>query len=436
MKASLCVMMGYEQNERGSIMSSRRALIMLGVIIVGTLLLFSTLFFKEDFNKVAPTVKPSATEKINTTPSKKIHKLTMNVRVSADEYNALQKLVKHFEKKNPSIQIKVTNVIPEKGQSYYEALKLKAQLAKMSDITIMDSNWVEEFAALGYLDYLDDHYIGVPMEKYVNSLLLPIKWNGFYWGVPLDFNPYILVYREEILKKYGLKTPDGQLASWLKQLKVMNKPKNQKAEPLYMDANDPYQLLVLDSDALTEAIKRQGTGSEQLEIRIPRSMQDEQLWGDFKAGRWVFMVTSLSEALENQSSDAPITITTIPQLPTIVNREGLLFEGRSFVVSSSSRYREDAMKWLQFISDKEVLADWYDDTKQLPSIIESYASKQLQSTVPKVILERLDKPVHSLAKPEFPLKVDELMMTIDDVWSGKQKSDVLFETLDQLRITE
>jgi hypothetical protein len=82
------------------------------------------------------------------------------------------------------------------------------------------------------------------------------------------------------------------------------------------------------------------------------------------------------------------------------------------------------------------LANWYGSTKQLPSIIESYASKKLQSTVPQIILERLDSPVHSLAKPDFPDRVGELMTTIDAVWAGKETVETLIDTLNELRVTQ
>jgi ABC-type glycerol-3-phosphate transport system substrate-binding protein len=413
-------------------MSSRRIQIMIAVIISGILLLVVAPFITTDYSDVSAPKKHISTPK----PSGNVHKLTMNVRMTDAEFIAFKKVVSTFEKKNPSISISVTNVQPAQGKSYYETLKKQAQLKGMTDITLLDTNWVEEFAALGYLEAMDDLYIEVPAEKYVASTLLPLRWNGFYWGAPFDFDPYITVYRTEILKKYNLKLPDGQLDSWIIQLMTMNRPENQKAEPIFVNANDPYQLLVLDREVLKETIKRQGSGSTQLEIRIPRSIPTTQLWGDFKAGRWVYMISSLSEALKHASPDAPMTITTIPQKPSVINREGLLFEGRSFAISGHTPYRDDAMKWVKYISNKDVQAAWYESTHQLPSIIESYANKELQATVPQVILERLDKPVHSLAKPAFSTEVGELMTIIDNVWSGKAKSDDLLDKLDQLRATE
>ena len=417
-------------------MSSRRALIMTLVIAVGLLGLLATLFFTDDTVSVTKTNKPSPAAQASVSPSASIHELNLNLNVSEEEFAALSTLTKTFEKKNPSIRIKLNNVVPAEGQSYYDALKLRAQLARMSDITLMDNNWVEEFAALGYLNNLDDHYVKVPVETYVSNLLLPLKWNGFYWGVPLDFDPYVLTYSDVVVKNYGFNEPAGNLVKWLIQIDRVNADTNRKSEPIYLNADDPYQLLVLDSTVLKKTLKLRGTNSEQLQVRIPRSMEDQQLWGDFKAGRWLFMVTKLSEAIQNQDKQVPITITTIPQKQTIVNNEGLLFEGRSFVVAANSPYKADALAWIRYISDKSVLASWYKDTHQLPSIIESYAAKEIKDQVPRIILDRLDKPVHSLAKPEFPNKLGVLQKQIEDVWAGKTKSTELINTLDSLRATE
>jgi len=416
-------------------MSSRRAWVMLLVIAIGTLILFATLFFAGNTNDVTQTKNPT-TNTSEDNSDDKIHELTMNVHMGEEEFQILNALTQTFEKKNPTIQIKLTNLIPAENQTYYEALKLRAQLARMSDLTLMDSNWIEEFAALGYLNDVDDHFIKVPVENYVGSLLSPLKWNGFYWGVPLDFDPYVLTYRDEVVKQFGFKEPAGNLVKWNIQLDLINAVNNRKSEAVYLNADDPYQLLVLDSAILSKALKLQGTNSEQLEIRIPRSLPDEQLWGDFKAGRWLFMVTPLSEALQNQTEDAPIAITTIPQQPTIVNNEGLLFEGRSFAISANTPYKEDALTWIRYISDKRVLAEWYADTKQLPSIIASYASTELQNTVPQIILDRLDKPVHTLAKPDFPVQLGTLTKKIESVWAGKEKVGTLIDMLETLRATE
>lgn len=413
-------------------MSSRRIQIMLAVIIGGILLLIVAPFITTDYSDISSNTNQTTSPK----PSSGSHQLMMNVRMTSAEFVAFKKVIAKFEKKNKNISISVTNIQPELGKSYYDMLKKQAQIKGMADITLLDTNWIEEFAALGYLEAMDDLYIDIPVEKYVSSTLLPLRWNGFYWGAPFDFDPYISVYRAEILKSYKLDLPDGQLESWISQLKVMNRPENQKAEPIFVNANDPYQLLVLDTDVLKETIKRQGKGSTQLEIRIPRTIPTAQLWGDFKAGRWVYMISPLSEALKHATPDAPMTITTIPQKQSVVNREGLLFEGRSFAISAKSPYRADAMKWVKYISDKDVMAAWYEDTRQLPSLIESYANKELQATVPQVILERLDKPVHSLAKPAFPTEVGQLMTIIDNVWTGKASSDELLDKLDQLRATE
>jgi ABC-type glycerol-3-phosphate transport system substrate-binding protein len=233
-------------------MSSRRAWVMLLVIAIGTLILFSTLFFTGNSNDVTPTKKPT-TNTSEGNSDDKIHELTMNVHMEEEEFEALTSLTQTFEKKNPTIQINLTNLIPAENQTYYEALKLRAQLARMSDLTLMDSNWIEEFAALGYLDDVDDHFIKVPVEQYVGSLLSPLKWNGFYWGVPFDFNPYVLTYRDEVVKQFGFNEPAGNLVKWNIQLDRINGVNNRKSEAIYLNADDPYQLLVLDSVILSKA---------------------------------------------------------------------------------------------------------------------------------------------------------------------------------------
>ncbi|WP_020615599.1 ABC transporter substrate-binding protein [Paenibacillus daejeonensis] len=134
---------------------------------------------------------------------------TLNVTVSINENElaALQEVSERFAARFPGVEVNFRNL---PYIEFYDQLKQEAVLGELPDIMLLDNSWVQEFAARGYLDPLDDLYTAESLADHPVSLLQPVKWNGYMWGMPLYADPYVTVWSRLLLAQGGLQEPpDG-----------------------------------------------------------------------------------------------------------------------------------------------------------------------------------------------------------------------------------
>ena len=116
---------------------------------------------------------------------------------------AQTKIIAAFEAANPDIKVKV--LVDPTQASYLRALKSKSS---SPDVIKVIGFGMPEYAATGSLQPLDD------MAKQDNideaDWLIPLektKFNGHYYGLPLDYRIPLFLYRKSALSAAGLKPP-------------------------------------------------------------------------------------------------------------------------------------------------------------------------------------------------------------------------------------
>ena len=131
---------------------------------------------------------------------------SLNVTVSMKGHNleALQEVNERFAARYPGVEVNIRNL--PYIESYHQ-LKTEAVIGELPDIMLLDNSWVQEFAARGYLDPLDDLYTAESLADHPLSLLQPVKWNGYMWGMPLYADPYVTVWSRPLLAQGGLQEP-------------------------------------------------------------------------------------------------------------------------------------------------------------------------------------------------------------------------------------
>lgn len=157
-------------------------------------------------------------------PTKITKKTTINFwySLTGTSQNALKKLTKDFEKKNPNINIKLQS----QGGNYSD---LQAKLVsglqspkELPTITQAYPGWLYNAAKNNMLvnltPYVNNKTIG--WGSYKDSGIKQALWdgakiNGTQYGVPFNKSVEVLFYNKTLLDKYGVKVPTNmsQLAS-------------------------------------------------------------------------------------------------------------------------------------------------------------------------------------------------------------------------------
>jgi ABC-type glycerol-3-phosphate transport system substrate-binding protein len=327
--------------------------------------------------------------------AEKISRLTVEVALKELEFNALVLQNDQFVIKHPDITVELHRIDPEQAYSDY---KQASQLEESADVILLSNEWVKEFAASGYLLPADAAFVGKALTEQFDALLAPLKWNGYFWGVPRDMDPYVLVWNKNMLHQWL--GEDVTLPLTIEQWTALTAKSAElqgAASWLSIDGNDPLALLAWlenasngRSDGLWTAGSKpwEGTMFEQA-----LSLLDQQ-----RAGvHWIDAVEDSGTLLKNGTTLAAIVPYSIAaswvaesplgngleldhqswKLPFIWPR------GNSFAISSNTEDEEAAYKWIAEMTDAPIQLQNMEDRYRLPVYRSLYDSdRRLSNLLP------------------------------------------------------
>jgi multiple sugar transport system substrate-binding protein len=120
----------------------------------------------------------------------------------------VERLVLEFEKENPGIDVKITDLTWANG---HEKLVISFAADQPPDIMELGSDWIAEFAAHGLLAEIESN---LP-ENY----LYPATWNGKLHALPWMLDTRILYFNIDLLKRVGMGVP----ANWIEMAEACSR---------------------------------------------------------------------------------------------------------------------------------------------------------------------------------------------------------------------
>lgn len=120
-------------------------------------------------------------------------------------------IIPAFEKKYPNIKV---NYVDVPYDSLEQKLETGAAGGELPDLIRSDITWVPKFASLGVFAQLDGalpNFDGLAKADYPGTLTA-VKWNGHYYGLPLDTNTRVLISNQTALTSAGISTPPSTFA--------------------------------------------------------------------------------------------------------------------------------------------------------------------------------------------------------------------------------
>ncbi|MCL6591489.1 MAG: ABC transporter substrate-binding protein [Firmicutes bacterium] len=124
----------------------------------------------------------------------------------------LEELVKKFNETHPNIQIKM-DIMP--WDSFYQKLLPAYTVGKGPDIAAFATERIAQYAKAGVIVPIDDLYNKKIIDKttIVQSLVDNLKWNGKFYGAPMNFATLLLYYNKDLFKEAGL-DPERPPENW------------------------------------------------------------------------------------------------------------------------------------------------------------------------------------------------------------------------------
>lgn len=308
-----------------------------------------------------------------------VKSLSIRVSLSSQELKELERISSNYTLAS-GIQVLISNADDEENA---DTLKQELTTGESPDIIMTDGRNIPDLATRGFLLPVDV-YQSVPGSAPLTLLIPQMQWNGYDWGVPLDVDPYVLVYSPLRLAELGLAEAPKSLEQWsllLKQLREQqDKDPGKEQYLLAMDSRNPYGYeALLESMGLSLASDNTAALEWTQYARsyfYLSSRYNSDLWDMLESGKLAIAALPLSEW--QQHGNASLTAEAPAEAAGIAGYEAL--HSRFFALPAGSGNPEAAVNWLAYITSSAAQLEWLRNTNRLPALDELYRSAIPQIT--------------------------------------------------------
>jgi len=293
--------------------------------------------------------------------------LRVAVSLTKAEFSELQAISERYTFSS-GVKVEMVNVDHDHAE---ETLLRNLTIGDSPDIVMTDGRDILPLATQGYLLPVDV-YQSAPGSTPLTGLISLLQWNGYDWGVPLDIDPYVLVYSPQKLSELGTEKLPRSLEEWNNLLQNVREVKGSSL--LAMDTRNPYGY-----SALLESMGSNLLSEDEAPLQWTQNARDYfyltsrynvEIWDMLEEGKIAVAVLPLSEWQAHGNAalaaEAPLAKS---------NGKGLnALYSRCFALSAQSLMPEEAVNWLSFITSKPEQLSWLENTGRLPALDELYRS--------------------------------------------------------------
>ncbi|MBC1500903.1 sugar ABC transporter substrate-binding protein [Listeria weihenstephanensis] len=357
----------------------------------------------------------------------------LNVWAMGDEAKQLPKLAKEFEK-DTGIKVKV-QAIP--WANAHDKLLTAVASKSGPDVVQMGTTWMPEFVAAGALEDLDsytDKYAELEGKNFFDGSAKTTKFDDKTYAVPWYADTRVLFYRTDILKKEGYdhapKTWDelSEVAKKLSDrgddmygLNIDGKEQSlgfmfgrQNGSPLFDDANKPVfnKKPFVDSVSYLNSFFQNGSAPKaELGLDVAQTFGGDAIIPMFISGPW--MVKAVKDTVPDIDGKWATAV-----LPAKENNTSSL-GGANLAVFKYGKNKDDAGKFLQFMSKPETQLKWMELTNSLPTVQKSWENETLKDDpFYKIFGEQMANAEPMPLIPEFEEIAQAYMKNFEQIYRG------------------
>jgi ABC-type glycerol-3-phosphate transport system substrate-binding protein len=352
--------------------------------------------------------------------------IIVSVSIGDNEFDDTLEASSRFMEVNPNITIELHNINPDLA---YDSLKSDAQLGTGPDIALMDNSWVKEFAVLGYLKPLDSLIATMPGE-WLSGLLEPLNWNNYWWGMPKDADPQVVVWSRSLLDQLSGGTVPAEWSSFVDLAAAAGAAKPDVPLARF-DPTDARELLIwLDSFPSKERTELLQPFESELKERLTFLAKGQGTTFNVSrsSGKDNAEKLAAGELLSGVMHWSQLQALTLEQRSKLaVGYPNGWFGGRSFVVFSHSRVKDEALAlWLHQVAGGDEQQASYDRFRLLPSLKTLYATREqsifddgMNQLADFVWLKQLDTSSSQTLDPQWPIRLANWVR----IWNELSHSD-------------
>jgi multiple sugar transport system substrate-binding protein len=332
-------------------------------------------------------------------------KVTINVWGMGEEAKSLPKIVEDFEKENPNIKVNV-QALP--WDTAHDKLLTAVASKKGPDVLQMGTTWIPEFSsakALMDLTPYIEQYPELTESNFFPGSITTTKYDNATVGVPWYIDTRVLYYRTDLLKEVGY---DQAPKTWdeLKDAATKLKARGGNKYGISLDVNEQSLLFMFarqngsklidennkplfNQPEFKEAVDylnsffKDGSAPIDLGMDIIPAFKGDGILPMFISGPWMIkLINDQAPELAGKWATAV--------LPAKENNTSAL-GGSNLSVFQYTDHKDEAMKFLAYMSKPETQLKWLEMTNSLPSTKKAWEDQALTSDANlKVIGEQMN----------------------------------------------
>lgn len=304
----------------------------------------------------------------------------------------LDKLTAKFEEENPDVDVEVTAV---PWGSAHDKFVAAIASGTTPDVAQVGSTWMGEFAALGALEPVPDE---IDSSVFFEGAAATNEVDGVTYGVPWYVETRVVYYRTDIAEAAGITEPPTDWeglkdmaaamktqpgVDWGISLQPGGTGSWQTLVPFMWQAggdvvNDDSTEFTFDTEQNAEALAYyQSFFTDGLANSAPAEGTTE---ADFVSGKVPMFISgpwmiSSVEALGGEGFADKYDVAVMPTAESNASFVG----GANLGVFTNTENRDSAWKLVQFLSEEETQAEWFDIVAALPAVKTAWDADALKS---------------------------------------------------------
>lgn len=348
-----------------------------------------------------------------------------------NEGELLSKMESDFETKYPNIDIEV-QALP--WDQAHDKLLMAVASGEGPDVVQMGTSWIPEFADAGVLmdftPYLEK-YPNLAQDKYFEGSIEAGTYEDKYVGVPWYVDTRVLYYRTDLLAEVGY--PEGP-STWEEMKDASDKlasrgdgmygvsldPKDQFFAITYgwqngaeiLNGNTPMftQPEFIEAVEYINSFFVDGSAPILSDLDINQGFKDG-ITPMFVSGPW--MINTIKE--NAPEIEGKWAVRTLPAKKTNTSFVG----GANFTIFESSKNKEEALKFIDYMSDVETQIKWMEISASLPSRTEAWEQDMLKNdSMYSVFGEQMENVKPSPVHVKWETLAQEVNATLEKINVG------------------
>jgi multiple sugar transport system substrate-binding protein len=380
---------------------------------------------------------------------KETEKQKLTIWAMGEEGLKLEQIIPLFKKENPNVEIEVQQI---PWSAALEKLVTSVASGILPDACQMGTTWMSKFYAMGAFENLDEYIKKskvVSLENYFKGSLETCSFDGKNYGIPWYVDVRVMYYRKDLYEKLGVPPPRSwdEMISVGKKLLELDKTGKVKSYPYvsYIHWQEFYPFIWQNGGEIIDlSTKKVNLASPEVKEAIeffvrlrkeklcPINAAEMDLIYSFRNGYYktFFSGPWMVEVLKKQAPEieGKWSVALMPKKKTRTSFVG----GSNLVIFKTSKNKELAWKFIEFLSRPEIQVEWYKITSDLPAVRAAWENEIfVNNSMLKIFREQLEDAKSPPNIPEWEQIAEVLHQKVEEIIVGGKDIDLALKEAEE-----